>query len=349
MEVDFLVVGQGLAGTLVAHNLLQKGKKILVFDILEENSSSRVAAGLYNPVTGKRRTKTWLADDLFPFIEPYYQSLENLLHTKFLRKKTIFRPFESIADQNDWALQSTEKGLDLFLELAKDTTEYTRFFHAEKGGLKTRISGYLEVKTLLDAFAEYLKKKHLLNQTAFSYSKIEFSNDKICYEGIVANSVIFCEGHMARKNPFFNYLPLNGTKGEILDVEIKDYTLSDIVNKGVFVLPEEKKQRIGSTYEWNFEDNAPTTKAKEELCLKLEKILKHSYRIVDQKAGIRPTTKDRRPLIGRHPEIKNVFIFNGLGTKGVSLAPYFSVMFANWLLGEGELLKDVNITRFPKN
>jgi len=348
MEVDFLVVGQGLAGTLVAHNLIQKGKKILVFDIFDEHSSSRVAAGLYNPVTGQRRTKTWLADELFPTIEPFYLSLENLLQTKFLHKKSIFRPFDSTADQNDWAGQSSENGLQNFLELTLSAEEYVRFYHAEKGGLKTKISGYLDVKTLLDAFAEYLTKHNMLIQAAFSYSKIVFANDKVCYENVIAKSVIFCEGHMARTNPLFNYLPLNATKGEILDVQIKDYNLSDIVNKGVFVLPEGKNQRIGSTYEWNFEDNSPTTKAKEELCLKLEKILKYPYRVIDHNTGIRPTTKDRRPLIGRHPEIKNAYIFNGLGTKGVSLAPYFSVMFVKWLLGEGTLLKEVDINRFPK-
>ena len=90
----------------------------------------------------------------------------------------------------------------------------------------------------------------------------------------------------------------------------------------------------------------PTSKATDEIKSKLEKILKYPYEIIGQKAGIRPTTQDRRPLIGKHPEIGNAYIFNGLGTKGVSIAPYFSVMFTNWLLGEGTLSSEVDIKRF---
>ena len=348
MQVDYLVVGQGLAGTLVSYNLIQKGKKVAVFDVFQENSSSRVAAGLYNPITGPRSLKTWLADDLFPFLEPYYESLEQFLDVSFLHKKSIFRPFDTIAEQNNWYGQSADSELKEYVGVNASPILIQNHYKAPFGGIETKISGFVDLKTMIDAFAIYLSNHQFIDKMQFQYDELVLVDNLVSYRGITATAIIFCEGQLGRQNPWFSYLPLNATKGQILDVEIENYTIDSVVSKGVFVLPEKGKQRVGSNYEWQFEHDQPTEKAAVEIAQKLALVLNTPYKIISQIAGIRPTTKDRRPLLGKHPEKQNVFIFNGLGTKGVSVAPYFSTMFVNWLLGDGELLKEVDIQRFNK-
>ncbi len=346
MQVDYIIVGQGLAGTLVGYNLVRKDKKIAVFDILQQNSSSRVAAGLYNPITGPRALKTWLADDLFPFLEPYYESLEEFLGVKFLHKKPIFRPFESIAEQNTWYGQSADPELKNYIEVNSSPTEIQSHFKAPYGGIETKISGFVDLKPMLNAFAEYLTTNQFLSREGFVYDDLIFAENSVSYQGITATGIIFCEGHLGRQNPFFNYLPLNGTKGQVLDVQIENYGLESVVSKGVFVLPDKDKQRVGSNYEWQFEHDQPTQKACDEIIQKLELVLQSPYKIISQIAGIRPTTKDRRPMLGRNNMNNNSYIFNGLGTKGVSVGPYFSNIFVEWLLGNGDLPREVDIQRF---
>jgi glycine/D-amino acid oxidase-like deaminating enzyme len=78
----------------------------------------------------------------------------------------------------------------------------------------------------------------------------------------------------------------------------------------------------------------------------LKELIRLPYEIVDQNWGIRPTTPDRRPLLGSHPTYENRVILNGFGTKGVSLAPFFSGQLAAWLEGESEITPEVNIRRY---
>src|SRR5690554_1654655 len=109
MEVDFLLVGQGIAGTALSYRLLESGKKVHIVDAAEENDCSRVAAGLYNPVTGRKMVKTWFADHIFPEIEPFYHGLEETLKTKFIYNRPIYRPFSSIEEQNEWMGKSGDE------------------------------------------------------------------------------------------------------------------------------------------------------------------------------------------------------------------------------------------------
>ncbi|HBA65740.1 MAG TPA: FAD-dependent oxidoreductase, partial [Methylococcaceae bacterium] len=57
MDIDFLIVGQGLAGSLLAFELIQRNAQVMVVDDGRENASE-VAAGLINPVTGIRLVKS---------------------------------------------------------------------------------------------------------------------------------------------------------------------------------------------------------------------------------------------------------------------------------------------------
>ena len=345
-QVDYLIVGNGLAGSLLGYNLIKAGKSIRIIDANETVTSSKVAAGIYNPITGRRMVKTWMADQLFPYLESFYAELETELNTRFLFKKPVFRPFDTIADQNYWNGQSSDAAFKNYIQIVDTEEEVLHHYHAPLGGFYTSLSGYIQVKTMLDAFESYFAKQGFLESDEFDFEQLVQTEMGISYKKYSAKAVIFCQGYGNRLNPFFNYLPIEPTKGQVLDVQIHNYSILSIVNKRVFILPENGFQRVGSTYERDFTDLLPDESAKLELSAKLEAVLKSSYTLINHRAAVRPTVVDRKPLLGRHPIFQNMFIFNGLGTKGVSVSPYFSNEMAQYLISDKPLLPEVDIRRF---
>ena len=163
-----------------------------------------------------------------------------------------------------------------------------------------------------------------------------------------AHQLIFCEGYRAAQNPFWKHLPFLPSKGEVLTIRSQQLHLDHILNKTISILPiGEHLFKVGSTYSWDELNDTPTEKEKANLLQQLGKIIKVPYEVIGHRAAIRPTVKDRRPFIGFHPEQLQVGIFNGLGTKGVLLAPYFANHFADHLLEKTELMKEVDVKRFP--
>jgi glycine oxidase len=345
MEVDFLLIGQGLAGTALSYRMWENNLSFMVLDTPERNNSSRIAAGLYNPVTGKKMVRTWLADQLFPEIEPFYGKLEDFLQKKFLVKKNIYRPFLSIEEQNEWMGHSGDPLLQPYFEKIYSSPLFEDV-HNPFGGIMLKNSGYLDINTLLDAYSEFLLKNKSLLQEEFEENKLEILPRGVRYKGILAKGIIYCNGLGAKESRFFTNMPFAPVKGEILDLR-QDFYPEAIINRGVFriSLPN-GLQRVGSTYSWHDLEEGPTERGKNELLEKLEKlIVNKKAEIQMHRSGIRPATKDRRPLLGKHPEHESVYIFNGFGAKGVSLVPYFSKMMMELLLQGKEPQKEVNIRR----
>lgn len=348
MDVDFLLIGQGLAGTVLSYRLLEAGAKVLVIDLPKANLSSRVAAGLYNPITGKKMVKTWNADLLFPEIERLYQSMEYLLSSKFLYSKNIYRPFLTIEEQNEWMGKSGEPEFqNYFLKI------HTKPIYAEVknpfGGIMLKNSGYLDINRLLDDYSTYLRKEGLLKEERFEEDLLDINEAGVVYKGIKSKGIVYCNGLGAMKSRFFGNLPFAPVKGEILDVQ-QGFNPNEIINRGVFriSLPN-GLHRVGSTYTKDDLDVGPTEKSKKEILEKLEKLLSIPLEEVKyHRYGIRPATRDRKPFIGKHTDHKSVYIFNGFGAKGVSLIPYYSKKMVEMLIHGRELEKDVNIKRWEK-
>jgi glycine/D-amino acid oxidase-like deaminating enzyme len=348
MEVDFLLIGQGLAGTVLSHRLIQLGKKVLVIDLPSANQSSKIAAGLYNPITGKKMVKTWNADLLFPEIEPLYSHLEEILGAKFLYKKNIYRPFLSIEEQNEWMGKSGDPEFDPFFENIFSREVYSEVVNPF-GGVLLKNSGYLDINTLLDSYAGRLKRWDMLLEEEFDEKYLQKNDGDLTYKNISAKGIVYCNGLGSMKSRFFSNLPFAPVKGEILDL-IQDFHPEEIINRGVFriSLPN-GNQRVGSTYTWHDMDQGPTESGKKELLEKLEKLIKTEVTAIERhRFGIRPATKDRKPFIGEHPEHPGVYIFNGFGAKGVSLIPYYSKIMVEMLLYGHKPEKEVNIARFKK-
>ena len=347
MKIDYIIVGQGLGGSLMAEALLKRGKKIMVVDNNHLASSSLVAAGLYNPIVFKRFVESWMTNQLLPAVNVIYSQIEEKLNQQIHHKKKIFKIFATEDEKTLWDKKSTTS--DYMHQTEQQDLKMSGVENEFGGGLVLD-SGYLDVSEFLLLYRKYLKDKNLLISERLENKDLRVSQHDITWNEIQADKIIFCEGSSAIDNPFFGWLPFKLTKGELLIIKAPLLDTKYVVNKGVFVMPIGNDLfKVGATYEWQELTLETTEKGKEELLDKLNKIIKVPYEIVSHLAGIRPTISDRRPLIGVHPEYKNIAIFNGLGTKGVMIAPYFAEHFAEHLENNTALNQEVDIKRYLKH
>lgn len=342
---DFIIVGQGLAGSALAFTLIRRGCQVQVINVSSAGIASQVAAGLYNPVTGRKMVRTWKADELFPFLENFYTDIESETESKFLHKKNIYRPFISIEEQNDWMGKSSNNQFTPFVQHVAQHSLFGSDVYDSYGGLLLKRCGYLDIPAFIYQIRKLLLARNMYREEKFNFQKLKIEDNSINYNGLRARNMIFCEGPAGNQNPFFEWLPFQPVKGELLYI-VPEKPLNIIYNRGVFVLPADGYCKVGATYNHHDLSLQITTRAREYLLEKLNMLLKARYKVIDQVAGVRPATRDRRPFMGIHPKYKPLAIFNGLGTKGVSLAPFFASQLADSLLDGKPLEREVNISRF---
>jgi len=211
-------------------------------------------------------------------------------------------------------------------------------------------AGNVQTAKFIEGFKNYFKKEKILLEEIFEYDALKIFDSQVNYKNIRAKRIIFCDGWKVMKNPYFSYLPFRPAKGELLKIKIPDFSTDKIIHKGISLLPIGDNLFIaGSTFNWNDLTDIPSEKGKGELIEKLDKLLKVPYEIVDHLAGVRPSVKDLRPIIGLHLKYQSIGIFNGMGTKGIMLAPYYANQFINFLEQNIPLDKEVNINRFLKD
>ncbi len=341
------MVGQGLAGSCLVLRLLAQGKKVMVFDEPHQNRSSAIAAGLFNPITGKLMTRTWMADKIFPELHQFYQNAERQLGQKFYYPRPLYRPFISVEEQNSWMGKSSDPSMSDYIETVFSRSAFGHQVHDPFGGILLKRCGYLDVVKFMLIVRDLLRATQSITLERFDEQLLEIKNEGVKYKDIEAGKIILCNGtgvsHMSR----ITGVSVRLLKGETLTIKL-DQVPELIYNRGVYIVPqiEHGHFRVGATYETKNLSEEITTAGRMELDEKLTDLLKLPYRVIAQDWGFRPTSPDRRPILGHLPDSQNVVIFNGLGTKGVSLAPYFSAQLTNWLLGFGEIQPEVNIGRF---
>ena len=345
--IDYIVVELGLAGIAFCEELEVAGKEFVVF---EDNSqkSSTVAGGLYNPVILKRFTPVWNADEQLEIALPFYETLEKKLQTQFDEKLAVLRRFVDVEEQNMWFEASDKPKLSRYLDTELITNTNDAIDASFSLG-RVKETGRIFTGKLLQAYREYLQNKNCLRIESFQYDKLIIADDSVTYQNIQAKKIVFCEGFGIKKNPFFLYLPLNGTKGELLTIKAPDLKVDSVIKSSVFIIPMgNDTYRIGATYNWEDKTNLPTEQAKHELIEKLSKLINCEYEVINQVAGIRPTVADRRPLIGIHPKHAQIAVLNGLGTRGVMIGPTVAKQLYNHLTHQSELPDEINIKRFEK-
>ncbi len=345
--VDYLIVGLGLAGISFCEVLERNGKS---FKVIADGSqtSSLVAGGLYNPVTLKRFTPAWNGREQLEVSIPFYKDLEVKLNVELDYKVPILRRFASVEEQNLWFEAADRPMLQPFLS-TDILPNANPNIDAPFGYGEVLHTGRVATKTLLAAYSNHLSTKNALITETFAYGALKVIEGLLEYKSETARNIVFAEGYGIKNNPYFNYLPLNGTKGELLTVKAPDLKEDKIIKSSVFIIPlGDDLYRVGATYNPNDKTNLPSEDAKQELLNKLNTFLKCNYEVVDHVAGIRPTVVDRKPLVGTHPENKMLHIFNGLGSRGVMIAPWASNLLYDQIENGIVLPNEMDIARFIK-
>lgn len=344
---DYLIVGGGIAGLCFADFCLKHNKSFAMIDD-KTRTSSKVAGGMFNPVVLKRFTSIWKSDEQLALAMPFYKNIESDLKTKFLYEIPIFRKFASVEEQNNWFHSCDQPSLSHFL---KDKISKVKINHipSDFGFGEVYQTGFLDVNHFVTSYQKFLFNLNLLSFETFHYDAIEFENDSVIYNGNSYKNIIFAEGFSMLNNPYFNNLPLDGTKGELLIVRIPDLNLDKIVKSGIFIIPfKDDLYKVGATYNWQDKSDVQTQEAKNELLEGLSDLIDCDFEVVEHLAGIRPTVKDRRPLIGTHYKHKQLHLLNGLGTRGVLLGPYLSDLLFLKIEFEIPLDQNVDINRYYK-
>ena len=345
MRVDYIVVGLGLAGISFCERLEAKGKSFVVFSDTSERAS-HVAGGLYNPTILKRFTLAWKADVQLPLALPFYARLEKKLNCKLDYSVPVFRRFASVEEQNLWFEAADRPDLKSFLAPSIIANTNSNI-DAPYGFGEVNGTGRVDTALLVKTYSHYLSKTQRLIQQSFDHESLEINAMELSYQNLKAERIVFAEGFGLKKNPFFNYLPLNGTKGELLTIKAPLLREQKVIKSSVFIIPlGDDTYRIGATYKWKDKTSIPTNLAKEELLKKLRTFLNCDFKVVEHVAGVRPTVADRRPLVGRHPRFKNLYVLNGFGSRGVLIAPYASLQLYDFIVHGDPLDAEMDIKRY---
>ncbi|MEO0468324.1 MAG: FAD-binding oxidoreductase [Bacteroidota bacterium] len=346
------IVGGGLAGSFLAARLSSYGHAVALFDDPQPNSASRIAAGMFNVITGRFGAKSWEADRLleelrsFFFDDPLFFSLQPFLHYA-----QIYRPFKTVEEYNKWLSRAHEPAFAHLVEREEEPL-FPGQIENPWGGIRIIPCGWAETDRILDGILDILR-----TQPDFSYFQQRVTAGQIDLDRkIIATrtgelefeQIVFCEGPQAKDNPFFSHLPIIPNKGEILLIEAPELELPFLLSKKVYLIPQGQDRFIvGSTYQNQFEHAEPTEAGKAEICSYLDKALKVPYTVIDHKAGIRPTTSDRRPIVARHPEHDFMHFLGGFGTKGMLAGPYCARLLADYLdTGNWTVPPEVDGARF---
>ncbi len=332
------IIGGGLSGLSLGFQLYKKG---ISFEIItkKENFSSVIAAGLINPIVFRRTTKSWEVDTFLPFAKEFYKEVESEIGEGCWHDLAIRRSFSHDQEADDWTKKKTKDNYSDYLGAIN--SESPEALYKEYGTGVVKQGAWIDTHHFIYGLRDFFETKGLLK-----YGDVkELYNEKELTEKFSA--VIFCEGYEMIHNDDFNYLPLDPTKGQTLLIHSEEIPANESINRKCFVLPVGNNHyKVGATYEWSNATLNCTAEARKQLEDDLKNLIQSNYTVVEQEAGVRPTVKDRRPLLGQHPHKKNLYIFNGLGAKGYLIAPYMAKEMCDFLVDGKPLMKEVNIQRY---
>lgn len=348
MQTRFLIIGQGIAGTWLSYYLQQAGADFLVLDEVDPLSSSRLAAGIINPVTGRRHVSAWMVEELQPFAWKMYNQLGQELGIKAISEKSILDFFPSAQMRQSFMQRVEEKAPYVYGRTDEQSFRDHFNYDFGFGEIKPAYTAHLEL--ILPAWRKELMNAGKLREEKFDTEALTLTAKGIRYQDVEAVKIIFCDGSAGAANRYFQTLPYAPNKGELLTLDIPDLPMHHIYKRGMILAPlaEPGKWWIGSNYAWKFDDALPTAAFREHTEALLRSWLKLPFAITGHYAGIRPATLERRPFVGLHPRLPQIGLFNGLGTKGCSLSPWFAKELAGFLTADGPLNPESDITRFQK-
>lgn len=321
------IIGHGLAGAILAETASASGCAVRVSDD-GGPSSSRVAAGLYTPLTGKRLAPSWSLEPALSVLNRFYPALEQTLGVRFFHPLPTTRILVSADEQSDWQKRQQEQAATL----ANPSTyeqEIQSYFNLQFGAFDIPGSGWVDLPTMLDALRN---RRELRGEWGPPTTPPELT--------------IRAEGARAACNPLWRDLGWRNAHGDILTLRIPNLPPDRIYNFGRFLLPiGDDLFRCGATYAWDIDSPAPRPEGRSRLESELQNLLKVPFEVLDHQAGIRPVAIARVPVAGPHPDAPDQWIFNGFGSKGVLYAPWMAERLMRLLLKNEPLPKECQADR----
>ncbi len=342
MKVDYLIVGQGLAGSAMALSLRDLGASVMVIDREKPNSASRVAAGLVTTLAGKGMNPSWRQEEYLPEAMEYYRKLEKLSGRKLFHDMELLKLFH---DEKQRAKFERKKG-DVSAWHSEAKAEDLSEWESPQGGFIMEQGGWLDTNTYLEIVQEILGDSYARRE--FDADLLELESDGVRYEEISAKAVILCLGvdGLIGSNSRFHFLDHRSAKGEMLLVKIKGKARDKIISKNGWLVPvEDDLYKVGATYEWHDMQGSTTSPGRAEVEAKLITMLGNDdFEVVDHIAGVRPIVRKSQPMVGAHPIYPQVKLFNGLGSRGVITAPSVAKHFAEHLVDRSAIDPNLDVS-----
>jgi glycine oxidase len=345
-QASVLIVGAGLAGICLARRLHEKN---ILFTVIDSgiNKSSVVAAGVINPLVFRRMNKSWRIDEQLPEARDFYTGLEAEWGGTYYNELPIRRAFAHQQEYDFWVQKQDLPEYSPYMKTLDEADHTYSYVKNTFGTGRVEQASYISTAAFLVDATNWLRSMDALLLEVFEYAELD--PETATYRGVSYDQVVFCEGFQGLENPWFNYLPLQATKGEILHIHAAGLPEDELLNRKCFMLPlGEQKFKLGATYTWDTPDTIITEEARQMLVEQAESLINVPFEVERQEAGIRPTVEDRRPLIGQHPAFAKLHILNGLGSKGYLMAPLLSLEFVEFLLTGKAIDAEADIQRFRK-
>ena len=334
-KFDYLIIGQGLAGSILAHQLITQGQRVMVFDNDHIGSSSTVAAGIINPITGPRLSCAENFVERYEVAKAYYAKLEYHI------KQNVFDEIKQLRQiQNDEQAHflnkrlnsSTQSNLNYkaFIKQSSNTQD-SPFKQKDYPLINIRGTAIVDTKALLEATKVWLSSLYSYQKLAVHYENFNFDENSVHYQEFSASKVIFCEGYQAINNPWLRHLPFKLAKGEILTLS-NSAQLQTMLSWDKWLVPHHASLKLGSNFDWENLELAPSKSVKQSLIESMTKHTNLNANVIKHEVGIRPSTRQREPFIGALPSLNNAYCFNGFGSKGCLLIPDYAELFCNHLL-----------------
>lgn len=350
--IDYLIVGQGICGSLLAWKLKKRGKSVLVVDAGHERASSRVAAGMLNPIPGQRLSMAWQLANCLPTLRQTYRELEDAFQQAFLHKRPILRIVSTEREKAYLQERIQDPRYQPYLHINLDSLPEGLLIPAESIPFLITEGGQLDIPSLIQCLRRWLAEQESLCEEIFLHRDLIPNPNGAQWKDWHFSQVVFCEGWQVIHNPWFAHLPFDPVRGAILTLTPPPDTIPPwILNCGQWLLPTaDGRLKAGSTYERNHLEVGVCTEADiDTICTSLERHWKPPLRehIVSGEYGIRPCTRSNRPVLGRHPEHPRLAIFNGLGSKGSLFAPWLADLLIEHLENQVPLPPDVSLKAKP--
>lgn len=333
---NYLIIGQGIAGSTLAYHLMKAGARVVIVDHHHHESSSVISAGILNPLSGKRFALTPGYDQFYASATEFYSDMEKLFSETFFEPMPVLRLLRSKSegDKLQRKIEAGAIGEYIFKEYGPG--HFQQLLSDEHGAVEIRRGGVCHTTRLIEVLKEYFTRKDCLVNERFYYDEIGFSADGAVYQGEEFDKVIFCEGYKAQFNPWFQHLNFKSVKGEVLRVRMNRRDLPrQVLLRGTWLTPSTADVwAAGGSTMTDELDGLPTAAGHDTIMEGLKSIVNAEAEVVHHQAAVRPFLNHQNPILEFHPRFPQMAIFNGLGSKGFLVAPGLAQQFAAAVTGE---------------